>query len=321
MESLQNHLEISNSKPRLHYIDIAKGIGIILVIMSHTEFWPDSFCRFFRHTNNIFYMPMFFLLSGLFYKPCGIKKRVSRLITPFIFFYLITILLRLVPVFLKGQKFNYHDAFGFVLGESIQWNGPLWFLISLTSIVIIARKTTSFQGLVLSMLIVSGIVWLKPTNYYYLCSTFIGLPFFNIGTLYKDFFCGLHKWWYYLAAAIIVMATYATHPFPTCNVALSMINASWIEFFCISILSIFVIIGIAKLIEHIPLANSTFRFIGQNSLIIFATHLLIYERSGFLHHIIISPTVTTLLSVVFVLLVEIPIILFLKKFCPKLIGK
>lgn len=173
MESQYSQSLNSTLKPRLQYIDIAKGIGIMLVILSHTMFWSGAFCTFFRHTNNIFYMPMFFLLSGLFYKPCSIKKRLFHLLIPFCFFYLITVVLHLYPIFIKGYPFDYNKAFGFLLGQPIVWNSPLWFLISLASIVVIAQKMVNFSGLILSMLIASIIVLLAPTNIYYFASTLI----------------------------------------------------------------------------------------------------------------------------------------------------
>ena len=56
----------------------------------------------------------------------------------------------------------------------MEWT--LWFLISLTPIVIIAQRMVNTN--ILSILIISILVLLKPTNYYYLASTSIGLPFF-----------------------------------------------------------------------------------------------------------------------------------------------
>lgn len=321
MESQQNQSLNSTVKKRLEYIDIAKGLGIMLVILSHTELWSEAFCRFFRHTTTIFFMPLFFLLSGLFYKPINIRKRTIRLIKPFLFFYTLTFGLHLYPVLFKGQQFDYNDAFGFLLGRSIEWNGPLWFLISLIFIVIIAQKFVTIKGLLLSMLVTSIIILLKPTNYYYFASTLLGLSFFITGNIFKEYFCHFHKWWIYFVTALLVVISYLTQPFPVCGVASFIIKLSWMDFFSISILSIFTVVGIAQLIEKIPFVNRILLYIGENSLIIFATHLLIYKRMGFLHHEIISPTFTCLISLIAVLLVEIPLIYFLNKYCPKLIGK
>lgn len=259
MESTHNQsLNNNTTKQRVQYIDIAKGIGIMLVILSHTMFWSESFCRFFRHISTIFFMPLFFLLSGLFYRPNNIKKRLYHLFVPFGFFHLITIIVYSYPVFFKGKTFDYNNAFAFLLGEPIQWNEPLWFLISLASIVVIAKRMVNTNGLILSMLIISILVLLKPTNYYYLASTSIGLPFFIIGNICKDFFCRYHVWWYYPIAIIILITSYLTSPFPVCGVAAFLISTSWIEFFTISMLSIFIVIGVAQLIEKIPLCKYSF---------------------------------------------------------------
>lgn len=52
-------------KSRLNYIDIAKGIGILMVIVGHCGSLPSPI------TKAIFsvHMPLFFILSGYFYNP------------------------------------------------------------------------------------------------------------------------------------------------------------------------------------------------------------------------------------------------------------
>ena len=48
---------------RLDYIDIYKGIGVILMVMGHIEFGKT-----FDHFIHAFHMPMFFFISGYLYK-------------------------------------------------------------------------------------------------------------------------------------------------------------------------------------------------------------------------------------------------------------
>ena len=52
-------------KKRVGYIDIAKGIGIILVVMGHNDFALIS--PFAHKLIYSFHMPMFFFMSGLFW--------------------------------------------------------------------------------------------------------------------------------------------------------------------------------------------------------------------------------------------------------------
>lgn len=67
---------------RFQHIDIAKGIGILLVIALHTDFHQEWMTTF--------EMPLFFLLSGLFvkidmpFREYAIKK-INTLLVPYIF--------------------------------------------------------------------------------------------------------------------------------------------------------------------------------------------------------------------------------------------
>ncbi len=75
---------------RIDYIDYAKAIGIILVVIGHINEY-NSPCKAWLYA---FHMPLFFILSGMFLKPSNdfrafIDKRVRRLIVPFLIWGLI----------------------------------------------------------------------------------------------------------------------------------------------------------------------------------------------------------------------------------------
>src|SRR5574338_650499 len=71
---------------RVGYVDIAKGIGIILVVMGHNDFALISpFAHKFIYS---FHMPMFFFMSGMFFKPDlpfwnFVRQRVKKVLIPF----------------------------------------------------------------------------------------------------------------------------------------------------------------------------------------------------------------------------------------------
>jgi acyltransferase len=80
------------SQGRIQYLDIAKGIGIILMVMGHSTFGEG-----FQHYIHGFHMPLFFFISGLLYtfKPergwlevC--KGKCRSILVPYIVFGLIT---------------------------------------------------------------------------------------------------------------------------------------------------------------------------------------------------------------------------------------
>ena len=111
---------------RIEYIDLAKGICILLVVLDHI-----SGFGYFRNgdypMNDIFEqtrMPLYFILSGLFFKDYagGIKefllRKFNRILVPYLFFMIVYRLLVKAVYLLSG----------FSIGEI--W-APLWFLLCL----------------------------------------------------------------------------------------------------------------------------------------------------------------------------------------------
>jgi fucose 4-O-acetylase-like acetyltransferase len=72
---------------RVQYVDIAKGLGIILVVMGHNDFSLIS--PFAHKLIYSFHMPMFFYMSGMFFKPDVpflnfLWNRFHRVLKPFL---------------------------------------------------------------------------------------------------------------------------------------------------------------------------------------------------------------------------------------------
>jgi fucose 4-O-acetylase-like acetyltransferase len=73
---------------RIEYIDIARGIGILLVVLGHNDFGYLSL--FGRKLIYSFHMPLFFFLSGYFFNAsipfaAFLKKRFDTLLKPYFF--------------------------------------------------------------------------------------------------------------------------------------------------------------------------------------------------------------------------------------------
>lgn len=80
-----------NSQKRIGYVDLYRGIGIILMIMAHI-----GFGGIFDYYIHAFHMPMFFFVSGYFFKPDSayifFEKKIKNLLLPY-FLYAIFIYL------------------------------------------------------------------------------------------------------------------------------------------------------------------------------------------------------------------------------------
>ena len=73
---------------RIEYLDIAKGIGILLVVLGHNDF--EVISPFVQRLIYSFHMPLFFFLSGYFVNTAVpffdfFKKRFHSLIKPYLF--------------------------------------------------------------------------------------------------------------------------------------------------------------------------------------------------------------------------------------------
>jgi acyltransferase len=125
-------------KQRINWVDIAKGLGIILVVVGHTKFGYVDFIY-------SFHMPLFFIISGLLFtsSKCRVSfkdflaDRFKRLIIPYfascIFFYTFWVLLgrhfgenaeKNVPVLKPLLGMLYANG----INDWLIFNVPLWFL-------------------------------------------------------------------------------------------------------------------------------------------------------------------------------------------------
>lgn len=73
---------------RIEYLDIAKGIGILLVVLGHNDF--EVISLFVQRLIYSFHMPLFFFLSGYFLNTAipffeFVKKRFNSLLKPYLF--------------------------------------------------------------------------------------------------------------------------------------------------------------------------------------------------------------------------------------------
>lgn len=118
------------TKQRLEYIDIVKGIGILLVVLGHVTTNKEVY-----HFIYAFHMPLFFIISGMFLhdKPQFIRKQAESLLLPYFSFGLLTYLywwliesrFRELPA---GETFLLQFINLFFPTETQLCNVVLWFL-------------------------------------------------------------------------------------------------------------------------------------------------------------------------------------------------
>lgn len=126
---------------RIPFIDIAKGLGILLVVLAHNDL--QGYAPFVHKTIYSFHMPLFFFLSGMFFRPeiafqDLLKRRFDSLLKP----YFLTILfIYFAAVFFDNMGFPVAlsrmlkslYANGFYLDWVAMWFLPALFTVNLAA--------------------------------------------------------------------------------------------------------------------------------------------------------------------------------------------
>lgn len=118
-----------NQNLRKTYIDMAKGIGILLVIFGHAMTGENKIVSW----QCTFFMPIFFICSGLCYtKPKSMCKNAGKILTPYYIGGGVGFSIEMCMFVAKDGMHITHIVqrlFHLLIGTSM-WNYPLWFLVA-----------------------------------------------------------------------------------------------------------------------------------------------------------------------------------------------
>lgn len=120
-------------------VDIAKGLGILLVVFGHNWIVQHDIGELYRIIFS-FHMPLFFFLSGIFLSPDkgfgqALRQRADSLLKPYFVVLLLLALRYAIPP--HAVTGDYFLGMLYATGQSIVWI-PLWFLPSLFAVQLVA---------------------------------------------------------------------------------------------------------------------------------------------------------------------------------------
>ena len=128
VQSVQNNANLNDISPksnRIDYIDLFRALGIMLMIMGQIGF-GKHFDKFIHG----FHMPMFFIISGFFFKKENIKifliKKLKTLIIPYFAFGIFHIFL--YSIIYQDFKIEFIKNLFWEITLCIPISGALWFL-------------------------------------------------------------------------------------------------------------------------------------------------------------------------------------------------
>ena len=311
-------------KKRINWIDIAKGITIILMVIGHTI--PYNSLNIFIFS---FHMPLFVILSGITYKmpinkedlKSRIKKYCKQLLIPYILTLLICTVvftyinndfsfLKVVKQFIKnlcwGNGCDY-TLFG------VNFNGvsPIWFLVALffSKIVFdvinykINDKNLCNNFIIYSFLALTGVmvgkfIWL-PQN---IDLVLIFLLYLYIGFVFNKYIRDIKK--YETVIFIVCFVIWTVCLGFNLNIELAVRSypygfLSIIESICAS----YSIIALCKIMEKSNVLQKIFTKIGKISLMILCIHSVEYVAFDW-SVLSINIYLIDILRVIFVLIIS-----------------
>lgn len=327
---------MTDQKKHIDWIDTAKGICISLVVLNHVILYcglkelVPAVCYNFL---SAFRMPLYFFLSGLFFKTYGgftmfVRKKTSKLLIPFTFFF--GVFSVAIPWFIYAGGGHLPFIEGTPTGRQLMLdfldnsqlvNGPLWFLLCLFEINLLfyaLRKVFSRENLIYISATMCGVVGLLMSYYEIrfpasLDTAFTCMPFFCFGYYVRNHTQILshskvdNHLLQLSALCALVCFLLARH---VQYVANFFYNTSYFTAHLCGIIGTMMVIMLSKKIGRLPLIS----YFGRYSIIILCSHVLVLKTlATFLPNN--NPYVAVILFII-IMTSQLAIIPFCRKYLP-----
>lgn len=318
MEKQSMDNEIVIEKKRDTALDTAKGIGIILIVLSHVT--EDG--QAVRNFLFAFHVPFFFILSGYFFKP-NIRRTLKRGLIWGVVYLLLSVLdVAVLYVFNPALLTKDVVVKGLLcMDTQMIFNSPKWFLLVLFEVQIICcfffKLEEKIRNLCIPLLLVAGF-FLRKKLVFGITLCILATVFFWVGYILRDkkiLDRYVASWKRTVPAVSAVMLFLAVYILSQWNGMVSMQNLQYGNYI---VFLINALLGSAATIflGYALRGNRLLAFYGKNTLIIFLTHYYIVRGIG----ITILPDLYTelwgqLIITAVTMLVYIPVILVWNKLC------
>lgn len=329
---------IADRQTRILWIDTAKGIGIILVVLGH--FYLDLKFVFWLYS---FHMALFFFLSGVTFSGKGnylsfVKRKAKALLIPYCFFVVVTMLCNGFLAVTHGNTYNVAEILKQYLIQ--RRYTLLWFIACLFFAEQIMYGISKLRCFIVknSFWLLAGTVFILIFAVYRITAGIdlpwnIDLSFLAVGFMCFGKFYGSSQSLMNKKTSALLMASL---------VAVWLLS-SWINFrffgrvdwfynafgnpllFMISAVSgTLVTINLSKLINIEILSK-----LGENSLIYYGLHrivieilIVVYGKIGInLQSNRIEDYLLSVVGVLLTILLLTPVNMFVMKYCPWCMGK
>ena len=311
---------------RYYWIDISKAVLIYLVVVAHSghisPITDTLICGF--------HMPAFFIISGMLTSFSGsvketVIKSYRRLIVPALFFTAICYLIFLSRHLLRGDYDSYACILKPLLGLVIYDRsiaspvcGVIWFLVVLFGAKVLMEYLNTFlrKHLVISVLLILDIVLLYGMDsdfgvFYYVKRLMVALPFLYIGYYLRPYLLRNYSPLKAVLGGVILLLIYV----PLCiwngrvGIHSFVFGHDMVMYYLIAIVGSFSLFLITM-----PYSGSfaIIEYIAKNTITILCLHRIVLGYTKFIHD--------GFLQALICVMVLLPVIYVLNRFCPNLIG-
>jgi fucose 4-O-acetylase-like acetyltransferase len=270
---------------RNNSVDIAKGIGIFLVI------WAHGVCPVFPQIS-VFHMPLFFLLSGYVLNTkdgfkVSLGKKIKTLLIPFAFFF---VLQRIGFNLVAIAEGTFKTAYLLPWYSIPPWRvmGVLWFIFSMFTVAMAYSLISKIPSVAARFIICLVLTYTGFTLHSYnidlplhFGSSMSMMLFYWLGTVLVKFDMNkIPQWWKWALsgiASLLIFITYLHLYLPEISVANDVFDGNFFLNLTLMITGCLTTFIISKSIDFIPYVNSGLAYIGRNSLVVFATHTIFLQ--------------------------------------------
>lgn len=323
---------ISRDSGRIEFVDTAKGVCILLVVLFHCGIISESIPLL-----GMLRMPFYFTLSGMFFKDYGgffktLLKKINKLFIPFLFFFTMSYVIFVVIKLVIGGEIDipYHC---FVTSKTMI-NIALWFLLALFSanilfyaILKICRNIYIVGIACIATAIIALNIFSKDFFLpMYVDSAMVALPFLYFGYCLRKSKLLERKRdnkkenLSILILVIVAFLAYTIGGKPYIGIGTLFTTGSKFCFYIVAFGIVLAMLLICKIIGSIP----GIKYIGRYSIIILGMHITIHSLSIYANDYLgILPEGALLDVILFMVTLagSILCIPLLRKYAPKLTAQ
>lgn len=278
----------SNSGKRIDFVDLTKGICIILVVMTHIG---GAFNLLDKNSMiSCFRMPLYFFISGVFFKSYEgllgfVVRKINKLIIPFLFFYLSAFLLKYIVWKIFPGAFQLPVSWSELLAvfhghDLIRFNPPIWFLIALFNCNVLfyfihfLREKHLPAMFALTLLIGCTGFYLGKMNItipFYIDIAMTALPFYVAGfwiRRYNFFLFPSHRFDKFIPASVIVALVIMYFTATTLGMRTNNYSGNIFQVYIAAFAGIFMIMLLCKKVKKLKVVS----YLGRYSIITLSIH-------------------------------------------------